>query len=102
MFNTEDQEETTKQISDTSANYSITSQESEVGSDDVNSTSLSTSLSMTRKLISELLELITPPEISTGKKKGRAKARVLTSDDFLKELIDKERKKESWRRRREE
>ena len=93
MADTEDQEETTKQISDTSANYSIVSQEIEAGSDDVNLTSLSSGLLMTRKLISELSELITSSKTSTGKNKGKGKARVLTSDDSLKELIDKERKK---------
>ena len=93
MANTEDQEEATKQISDTSTNYSIVSQESEAGSDDVSSTSLSSSLLMTRKLISELSELITSSKTSTGKNKGKAKARVLTSDNSLKELINKERKK---------
>ena len=105
MADNEDQEETTKQISDTSANYSIVLQESEAGSDDVNSTSLSSSLSMTRKLISELSELITSSKTSTGKNKGKAKARVLTSDNSLKELIDKERKKrdeeESKKKKRE-
>ena len=93
MVNTEDQEETAKQISDTSANCSIVSQVGEAGSDDVSSTSLSSSLSVTRKLISELSELINPPKTSTGKNKGKAKARVLTSEDSLKELIDKEKKK---------
>ena len=48
---------------------------------------------MIRKLISELSELLTPPKTSTGKSKGKPKARVLTSDDSLKELIDKEKKK---------
>ena len=51
MVNNEDQEETAKQISDTSANCSIVSQVGEAGSDDVSSTSLSSSLSVTRKLI---------------------------------------------------
>ena len=106
MADTEDQEETTKQISDTSANYSIVSQEIEAGSDDVNLTSLSSGLLMTRKLISELSELITSSKTSTGKNKGKGKARVLTSDDSLKELIDKERKKrdeeESKKKKREE
>ena len=76
MVNTEHQEETAKQISDTSANCSIVSQVGEAGSDDVSSTSLSSSLSVTRKLISELSELINPPKTSTGKNKGKAKARV--------------------------
>ena len=59
----------------------------------MNSTSLSSSLLMTRKLISELSELITSSKTSTGKNKGKTKARVLTSDNSLKELINKERKK---------
>ena len=106
MANNLEQEEIAEQECDISTNTSFVSQESEPSNDDANSTSLSSSLSMTRKLISELSELITPPKTSTGKSKGKAKARVLTSDDSLKKLIDKEKKKreeeESKRKKREE
>jgi len=55
------------------------------------SSSLSSSLSSTRQLISELKELILPK--SSANSKGKGKARVLTSDEALKELIEKEKKK---------
>ena len=90
--NNSEQGETAEQNADISTSTSFTSQENESSNDDATS-SLSSSLSMTRKLISELSELITPPKTSTGKNKGKAKARVLTSDDSLKELIEKEKKK---------
>ena len=71
-----EQGETAEQSADISTNASLISQESEISHDDVQSTSLSSSLSMTRKLISELSELITPPKASTGKSKGKTKDRV--------------------------
>ena len=69
MANNLEQEEAAEQNGDISTNTSFISQESEPSNDDANSTSLSSSLSMTRKLISELTELITPPKTSTGKSK---------------------------------
>ena len=64
MANNLEQEETAERNGDISTNTSFISQESEPSNDDANSTSLSSSLSMTRKLISELSELITPPKTS--------------------------------------
>ena len=63
MANSEGQEETIKQISE--IHRLIVSQESEAGSDDANSISLSSGLSMTRKLISELITL--PKTCTKGK-----------------------------------
>ena len=55
------------------------------------SSSLSSSLLSTRQLISELKELILPKTSANSKDKG--KARVSTSDEALKELIEKEKNK---------
>ena len=61
------------------------------------SVSLSDSLSMTRKALSDITEFLTIPAVASKKSKGKSKnpagARVLTSEDSLTLLPEKEKKK---------
>ena len=66
------------------------------------STSVSDSLARTRKTFSAITEFLTIPTVASKKSKGKGKspggARVLTSEDSLTLMLDKEKKRKEGER----